>query len=93
MSPPLRLALVTGASMAKPDPETHWLVAALANQDVAADVLPWDGATDWATYPLVVVRTPWDYFRHLDAFLAWAERTSALTQLVNPVTVIAWPVM
>ena len=90
MSPPLRIALVTGASMAKPDPETHWLVAALANQGVAADVLPWDGATDWATYPLVVVRTPWDYFRHLDAFLAWAERTSALTQLVNPVTVIAW---
>lgn len=90
MSPPLRIALVTGASMAKPDPETHWLVAALANQGVATDVLPWDGTTDWASYPLVVVRTPWDYFQRLPEFLAWAERTNASTRLVNPLSVIRW---
>ncbi len=90
MSPPLRIALVTGASMAKPDPETHWLVAALANQGVAADVLPWDGTTNWATYPLVVVRTPWDYFQRLPEFLNWAERTSACTRLVNPLAVLRW---
>jgi len=85
-----RMALVTGAMMAKPDPETHLLVAALARRGIVADVLPWNSEQDWAAYPLVVVRTPWDYFRHLDAFLAWAERTSALTRLVNPVAVIAW---
>ena len=85
-----RIALVTGAAMAKPDPETHLLVAALARIGVDALVAPWDSALDWAAYPLVVVRTPWDYFRRLPEFLAWAGRTSQLTAFVNPVSVIEW---
>ena len=85
-----RIALVTGATMAKPDPETHLLVDALAQIGIAADILPWSSQVHWAAYPLVVVRTPWDYFRHLDAFLAWTEQVSALTRVVNPAGVIAW---
>ena len=85
-----RIALVTDAEMAKPDPETHYLVAALAELGVEADVLPWDSPVDWAAWPLVVVRTPWDYFRRLPEFLAWAERSSQLTRFVNPYAVIAW---
>jgi len=85
-----RIVLVTGAAMAKPDPETHLLVAALARIGVDALVAPWDSALDWAAYPLVVVRTPWDYFRRLPEFLAWAGRTSQLTAFVNPVSVIEW---
>jgi hypothetical protein len=76
--------------MAKPDPETHLLVAALAEIGVEAVVAPWDSPEDWAAYPLVVVRTPWDYFRRLPEFLAWAERTSQLTAFVNPYAVIEW---
>lgn len=85
-----RIALVTGAEMAKPDPETHYLVAALAQLGVAADIVPWDAPVDWATWPLVVVRTPWDYFRRLPEFLAWAERTRRLARFVNPYEVIDW---
>ena len=85
-----RIALVTGADMAKPDPETHYLVAALAQLGVAADIVPWDAPVDWAAWPLVVVRTPWDYFRRLPEFLAWAERTRRLARFVNPYEVIDW---
>lgn len=85
-----RIALVTGAEMAKPDPETHYLVAALAQLGVAADIVPWDAPVDWATWPLVVVRTPWDYFRRLPEFLVWAERTRRLARFVNPYEVIDW---
>lgn len=85
-----RIALVTGAEMAKPDPETHYLVAALAQLGVAADIVPWDAPVDWAAWPLVVVRTPWDYFRRLPEFLAWAERTRRLARFVNPSEVIDW---
>lgn len=85
-----RIVLVTGTTMAKPDPETHLLVAALAQIGVEAVVAPWDSPEDWAAYPLVVVRTPWDYFRRLPEFLAWAARTSQLTAFVNPVSVIEW---
>ncbi len=53
------IALVTGAEMAKPDPETHYLVAALHDLGIAPEVLPWPAAVDWGCFPLVVVRTPW----------------------------------
>ena len=85
-----RIVLVTGAEMAKPDPETHHLVAALEVLGIEADILPWDSPVDWAAWPLVVVRTPWDYFRRLPEFLAWAEATHPLTRFVNPFPVIEW---
>ncbi len=85
-----RIALVTGATMAKPDPETHLLDAALAELGIDAPVIPWDAPEDWAAYPLVVVRTPWDDFRRLPDFLAWAESASRVTTVVNPVEVIRW---
>ena len=44
----------------------------------------------WASYRLVVVRTPWDYFARLEEFLHWARTTSALTDFVNPFPVIEW---
>ena len=85
-----RIALVTGAEMAKPDPETRHLVAALAQLGIEADIVPWSDPVNWAAWPLVVVRTPWDYFRRLPEFLAWAEVTHRLTRFVNPYNVIAW---
>lgn len=84
------IALVTGAEMAKPDPETHYLVAALHDLGIAPEVLPWPAAVDWGCFPLVVVRTPWDYFRRRDEFLAWAQRVAGLTRFENPVEVLEW---
>lgn len=85
-----RVALVTGQEMAKPDPETHWLVGALAARGIVADQLPWQSDCDWAAYPLVVVRTPWDYFLRREAFLDWAERVASRTRLVNPCRLLRW---
>ena len=36
-----RIALVTGAEMAKPDPKTHHLIAALAQLGIEANIVPW----------------------------------------------------
>lgn len=87
---PIRLALATAAELPKPDPESHLLVAACRQLGVEADLLPWDGETDWGAYPLVVIRTPWDYHRRLASFLAWCRDVEAETRLVNPLSVIAW---
>lgn len=84
------VALVTGSEMAKPDPESHLLLAALTELGVEAEMVSWRDHRDWSRYPLVVLRTPWDYFRHLDEFLAWAASVDAGTQLVNPRALLEW---
>lgn len=76
--------------MPKPDPETHLLVAELAERGIDTLVTTWDADLDWAQFPLVVLRSPWDYFERLNEFLAWAARIAAQTKLINPFPVIDW---
>ena len=76
--------------MPKPDPETHLLVAELAALNIDTLVTTWDAELDCAQFPLVVLRSPWDYFERLSEFLAWAECVAAQTTLVNPYPVIDW---
>jgi hypothetical protein len=87
----VQVVLITGRDMVrKPDPESHLLVAALIDLGIDVAVRPWDAATDWAAVPLVVVRTPWDYADARDDFIAWAQAVDAVTELVNPVSVLEW---
>jgi glutathione synthase/RimK-type ligase-like ATP-grasp enzyme len=41
---------------------------------------------DWS-FPLVVIRSTWDYPEHLGEFLAWASR---LPRVLNPVPILRW---
>lgn len=76
--------------MRRPDPEIHLLVAALEQLSIGVVIAPWDNATDWASVPLVVVRSPWDYTDAHEEFLTWARGVAAVTQLVNPLEVLEW---
>src|SRR5664279_2138134 len=76
--------------MPTPDPEVHLLVAALHERGINAVLRPWDDATAWASVPLVMVRSPWDYSGARDEFLAWARGVDRVTRLLNPVEVLAW---
>jgi glutathione synthase/RimK-type ligase-like ATP-grasp enzyme len=91
-SGPLQLALVTGGAeaMPVPDPESHLLLDALRERGVRAGLVRWDEPRDWAAVPLVLCRTPWDYFTRPDAFLAWVRGTGAATRLLNHPGLIAW---
>jgi glutathione synthase/RimK-type ligase-like ATP-grasp enzyme len=84
------IALVTATRMPKPDPESGLLVDALARLGVRATIHAWDQPCDWSQFPLVVSRTPWDYFHRLDEFLGWARDVAAVTELLNPLATIAW---
>jgi glutathione synthase/RimK-type ligase-like ATP-grasp enzyme len=86
----MEVALVTGRSMPAPDLEMPLLVAALDGRGVRGVVVPWGEPFDWSSVPLVLVRSPWDYFRHLEAFLGWAEQVERVTTLVNPASVLSW---
>jgi glutathione synthase/RimK-type ligase-like ATP-grasp enzyme len=86
----MEVALVTGRSMPRPDGEMPLLVSALDARGVRAHVVVWGSPFDWSSVPLVLVRSPWDYVGHLDAFLSWAEGVDRVTMLVNPVAVLVW---
>ena len=76
--------------MPAPDLEMPLLVSALAGRGVRGVVVPWGDGFDWTSVPLVLVRSPWDYFRHREDFLSWAERVDRVTHLSNPAPVLVW---
>lgn len=84
------VALVTCADERYADPEVHVVAAALRDAGLPTDVVAWDEDRDWEAYPLVVVRSTWDYFDRLLEFTEWAARVDRGTTLVNPVDVIRW---
>ncbi|MFI6785338.1 RimK family alpha-L-glutamate ligase [Micromonospora sp. NPDC050276] len=83
-----RVALVTCADLVDLDPDDRLVLAPLAARDVAVATVVWDDPdVDWASYDLVVLRSPWDYALRRDEFVAWAATVPAL---VNPADVVRW---
>lgn len=81
-----RIALATTRDLVELDADDAALLAALPEAQLAA----WEDDIDWASFDLVVLRSPWNYIDRLDDFLAWAERVSRVTRLANPLEVIRW---
>ena len=55
------------------------------------DIVDWDDpSADWSRYSMAIVRSPWDYHRRYDEFLAWVDRVSAVTSLQNSAEIIRW---
>ena len=85
------IALVTAAVARDLDEDLAPLVAALRSTGAEVDVADWDdAAVDWSRFDLVVLRSTWDYTQRPAEFLAWAERASARTALLNPAGVVRW---
>lgn len=56
-----------------------------------AEVVDWnDDRVDWSRFDVIVLRSPWDYHRRRDEFLAWAHAVSGVARLWNPVEVVEW---
>ena len=90
MSADPRVVLVTATDLPVPDTETHLIVEALVRLGVPAAIRSWTEPWPWEETPLVVLRSTWDYTERLDDFLAWAERVSRATRLLNPFSVVSW---
>jgi hypothetical protein len=85
------VVLVSCLELPEPDPDAAPLAEALAAAGIEADVLAWDdGGADWSRAPLAVLRSTWNYPPHRGAFLEWAQRVSAVSQLWNPLPVVRW---
>ena len=86
-----RIALVSARAARHLDEDLAPLIAALEEAGADAAVADWDDpGVDWAAFQLALLRSTWDYTQRLAEFLAWADRTAALTRLENPPAVIRW---
>ena len=87
----MRIALVTHAGLPDLDPDDLPLVPAFAALGARAEPVLWDDpAVDWSAFAAVLLRSPWDYFRRYDEFLAWCARAAAESRLFNPQELVAW---
>lgn len=85
------IALVTARAARGTDHDMPPLLDALRAMGADAWEVDWDDdAIDWTGFDLVLLRSTWDYFERLPAFLAWAEQVSRQTRLLNPLDVIRW---
>ncbi|MDN4480621.1 ATP-grasp domain-containing protein [Demequina muriae] len=82
-----RIAIVTTVEMPVPDADEELLLPLLPE----AELVAWDDPNvDWSRYDLTLLRSTWNYTEHLEEFLAWAERVSQVSRLMNPVETIRW---
>jgi glutathione synthase/RimK-type ligase-like ATP-grasp enzyme len=70
------------------DPDSPFLLDALQDVGLKADLTVWDDpSVDWSHYDLVVIRSTWDYWSRRAEFLAWAK---SIKHLFNPYSVIEY---
>ncbi len=85
----MKIALATCMKLAEPDVDEVLLVAALEARGAAVRLLPWDDTNESAHEDeLVVIRSTWNYYTDVDAFLEWVDRTGRVTRILNPPSVI-----
>lgn len=87
----MRIALVTYRRLPELDPDDRPLAAELRRRGHRVAATLWDdGAVDWSSFDVAVLRSTWDYFHRRDEFLAWAARVAAVTRLLNPLELVRW---
>ena len=85
----MKIALVTAIAAFSLDEDLAPLQTALQAAGVDAPILAWDDpSVSWSRFDAALLRSPWDYTDRLPEFLAWAERVSAQTALLNPLAVV-----
>jgi len=84
---PMRIALASCKRLPEPDPDETLIVDAFRRAGHDSRVLAWDDpAAPFADHDITVLRSTWNYYEHLDDFLAWTKR---IPRLVNPAHVVA----
>lgn len=85
------IALATCRKLPEPDADEAPTLAALRAAGFAAGALAWDDpAADFSAARLTLLRATWNYPEDPERFLAWVERTAAVTEVWNPVAAVRW---
>jgi glutathione synthase/RimK-type ligase-like ATP-grasp enzyme len=87
----MKIAIVTNPKHPEIEDDDRPLAAALALRGAVVLTASWDDPDfAWDRVDLALIRSPWDYYRRFEEFLAWLGRVETRTTLVNPPDVIRW---
>jgi glutathione synthase/RimK-type ligase-like ATP-grasp enzyme len=87
----LNVALVTARPARGLDEDESPLYLALQSAGCNVEIAEWDDPKiDWASFDIALLRSAWDYAERVTEFLAWVQKVSKLTHVLNPLTVVRW---
>lgn len=67
------------------------LVEALTRRGVQAEMTPWRSTeVDWASFDLLVIRSPWDYALHSEEFERWLDMAASSSRVLNEPELVRW---
>lgn len=82
------VALATFRDLPELEDDGALLLDALRDAGVEPRVAVWDDpAVEWESFPLVLIRSTWDWMERHEEFLAWTRRCR---RTANPADVVAW---
>lgn len=92
MSTGYPICLITDTNNPLEDEELLFLDAIKADPFFDVDVQAWDDPTvDWKKFKSVVIRSAWDYTKHVAEFLAWTKKVASMgVEVINPPDAIEW---
>lgn len=77
-----------GMPLAKDD---QILLALLRSQGIEVQIGCWDDpSVHWERADIVVLRSTWDYFHHIQEFIRWTRHIQQVSQLYNPLEAVVW---
>ena len=87
----MKIAFVTNPKHPEIEDDDRPLAAALAKRGALVVTASWDDpAFAWDGVDLALLRSPWDYYRRQEEFLAWLGRVEGRTNVVNDPDVVRW---
>jgi glutathione synthase/RimK-type ligase-like ATP-grasp enzyme len=87
----MKIAFATMAPHPEIEDDDRPLAESLVRRGAFVISMSWDDATfDWSRIDVVLLRSPWDYYRRYDEFLAWLKSVEAQTRIVNPADIVRW---
>jgi len=85
------VTVVTSPEGREESKDEEVLMSALRARGLAAALVDWtDTSWDWRETSVALLRSTWGYTRTFDGFMAWCERVSGVTTLLNPLSVVKW---
>ena len=87
----MKFAFVTNPNHHEMEDDDHPLAEALARRGAMVLSASWDEEDfDWSRVDAALLRSPWDYYKRYDGFLAWLARVETQTRVLNPPEVVRW---